>query len=149
MRPPGGQVISNMSRPPALSCLLHRKRSSREPTRMSSGMGASLADGSPDGRANLATSSRPAPRNYSGFLCGVGFSGFFAQSAGLAGGGKVRATPAYIVWMQALIVLLPSTNRPANRLAVRHIDTWGGTVGVFRRAELSRFWDSPSYRRVS
>jgi hypothetical protein len=45
MRPLGGQVISNMSRPPAVSCLLHRKRSSREPTRMSSGTAcASLAD---------------------------------------------------------------------------------------------------------
>src|SRR5260370_42017666 len=58
MRPAGGQVISNMSRPPALSCLLHRKRSSREPTRMSSGMGASLADGSPDGRAAQRILSR-------------------------------------------------------------------------------------------
>src|SRR5689334_15067006 len=38
MRARGGQVISNMSRPPQVSCLLYRKRSSIGPTRMSSGM---------------------------------------------------------------------------------------------------------------
>src|SRR6266567_4343936 len=50
MRPSGGQVISNMSRPPPVSCLLHRKRSSREPTRMSSGMARLSCGLEPDDR---------------------------------------------------------------------------------------------------